>query len=87
MKPHTKTFVVTEFSKITDMGKYFTTPATDVDKILKKVNFTGEVLIEKNSAKALEKAKKLASENHPLVATGSLYLIGEIRDIFFPIVK
>ncbi len=84
MKPHAKTFIICEFSKITDMGKHFTTPAKDIEKILKKMNFSGEVLVERDSAKALKEAKNLADENHPLIVTGSLYLIGEIRDRFFP---
>jgi dihydrofolate synthase/folylpolyglutamate synthase len=84
MKPCVKTFVITQFSKITDMGKHFTTPAEDIEKILKKLNFSGEILVEKNSVKALNKAKKIAGKDNTIITTGSLYLIGEIRDIFFP---
>ena len=84
MKPHSKTFVVCEFTKITDMGRRFTTPVKGMEEILKKLNFSGKVLVEKDSAKALKKAKKAAGKDNTIVITGSLYLIGEIRDIFFP---
>ena len=53
--------------------------------MLAKLEFSGELIIEKDSLKALEKAKKLTSKNFPLIITGSLYLIGELRDQFFQI--
>lgn len=84
---HAKAFVITEFSRTTDMGRQFTANVNDIEQILSEVNFSGKVLIEKNSAKAFQKAKKLSNKENPLVVTGSLYLIGEIRDILFPIIK
>lgn len=84
---HAETFVITEFNKTTDMGRKFTSPTKDIDKVLTEMNYSGKICIEKNSAKAFQKAKKLSSEKNPLVVTGSLYLIGETRDILFPINK
>ncbi|MCH8821461.1 bifunctional folylpolyglutamate synthase/dihydrofolate synthase [Patescibacteria group bacterium] len=84
MTPHSEAFVITEFSKITDMGRYFTTPVKEIENILMKLKFSGDIIIEKDSVKALEKARKLQNKNLPLIITGSLYLVGEIRDKFFP---
>lgn len=80
--PYSEAFVVTEFSKVTDMGRHFTAPAEEIEKILRKLSFPGKIFIEKKSSKTLEKAKKLAKKDHPIIVTGSLYLIGEIRDLF-----
>ena len=81
--PHAEAFVITEFNRITDMGRHFTTPVEEIENLLKKLKFSGSITVEKDSAKALEKAKKIASGKHPLIVTGSLYLVGEIRDLFF----
>ena len=66
------------------MGRYFTTSVKEIENILMKLKFSGDIIIEKDSVKALEKARKLQNKNLPLIITGSLYLVGEIRDKFFP---
>ena len=81
---HAEAFVITEFNKITDMGRHFTTRTLEIEKTLKELKYSGGIIIEKDSSLAFEKAKKLSSEKNPLIVTGSLYLVGEIRDIFFP---
>ncbi len=83
ISPHAETIVLTQFSKVTDMGSHFATPTVELENILKKLKFPRKILIEKNSAKALTKAKKLYNKNTPTVVTGSLYLVGEIRDLFY----
>lgn len=85
MIPHSEAFIITEFNKITDMGRYFSTPVKEIENLLKKLKYSGNVVVEKDSAKALEKAKKLSSKDKPLIVTGSLYLVGETRDLFFPL--
>lgn len=84
---HAETFVITEFNQTTDMGRRFTATVKDIEQILAETTFSGKIIIEKNSTKAFQKAKKLSGKKTPLVVTGSLYLIGEVRDILFPINK
>jgi dihydrofolate synthase/folylpolyglutamate synthase len=82
--PHSKAFVITGFSKITDVGKRFTTPPDELEEVLTTLTFSGKIVVEKNSSKALNEAKRMASSDDVIIATGSLYLVGEIRDFFFP---
>ena len=116
LKPYAKAFVVTQFNQVTDMGRNLTTPAEEIEKILKKLYRhsgdersedsrifdqpskkdsgqarmtsrrlgTRRIIVEKNSKAALEKAKAFSAGKISIVVTGSLYLVGEIRDIFFP---
>jgi dihydrofolate synthase/folylpolyglutamate synthase len=82
--PYAKILVITEFNKETDALGRFTTSTKNIEDALSKLEFSGKIVVEKNSTKALERAKGLATKDTPIIATGSLYLIGEIRDIFFP---
>jgi len=85
--PYAETFIITEFSRTTDMGGHFTTPSEKIEKVLTKLKLPGQIIVNKDSPKALNEAKKLSKEGTPVVVTGSLYLVGEIRDLFFPINK
>jgi dihydrofolate synthase/folylpolyglutamate synthase len=80
--PHSKAFVVTEFGKVTDMGRHLSAPAREVGKALKTLKFSGLTIVEKDCSKALNTVKKIASNDDIMVVTGSLYLVGEIRDLF-----
>lgn len=77
-EPHAERIVVTEFSVSTDMGTNLATSVSEVDLLIQK----GNPLLVPNVKEALKKAKTLAKEkNLPLVVTGSLYLVGEIRKV------
>ncbi len=80
-----KAFVVVEFSQAADTNRQLALSAGAVAALLKKLNFSGDIVIEKRPREALAKAKKLANKTDIIVITGSLYLVGEIRDLFFPI--
>ncbi|MEX0617080.1 MAG: folylpolyglutamate synthase/dihydrofolate synthase family protein [Candidatus Woykebacteria bacterium] len=84
LKPHAKAFVITEFTMTTDMGQHFAARAEEVVKIFKSLKFSGKVLIEKNSKNTLKKAKQIADLGDAIIATGSLYLVGELRNLFYP---
>jgi dihydrofolate synthase/folylpolyglutamate synthase len=84
LTPASTSFVVSEFNQPTDMGKRFTTRAAEIRRLIKEVGFSGKTLIQRNSHKALFEAKKLASKGDVIVVTGSLYFVGEIRNLFYP---
>jgi dihydrofolate synthase/folylpolyglutamate synthase len=82
--PYAKAFVIVESSQDIDGDDQSATSAAAVAALLKKLNFSGEVAVEKQPRKALDKAKKLANKTGIVVVTGSLYLVGQIRDLFHP---
>jgi dihydrofolate synthase / folylpolyglutamate synthase len=76
--PWAERIVVTEFSSTTDMGRNLATPVSEVNLLIQK----DKSLLISNTKKSLNQAIGLAQENHlPLVVTGSLYLVGEIRNV------
>ena len=60
-------------------------PAPDVAHALRAAGFTGPIECESEPLRAVSLAEKLGQAQHePVVVTGSLYLIGEVRRRWFP---
>lgn len=57
---------------------YRAMPADALAETIKRVN--SNVLVEPDTVKAVEKAKELAGETDLVLVTGSLYVIGEIKE-------
>lgn len=78
--PKTSKLFVTQYGVFTDMGRVESlTPQelADVIKEMKKGNYS----LVSEPKQALEKAKE---ECERILVTGSLYLVGEIRNLFYP---
>ncbi|MDO8620663.1 MAG: folylpolyglutamate synthase/dihydrofolate synthase family protein [Candidatus Levybacteria bacterium] len=73
--------IATRFSMATDVSKNASAEADSIKYQVLSSKYGGQVFVEGNSKKALEKALKLNKElkNSIVVVTGSLYLVGEIR--------
>ena len=70
--------IVTQFKAKTDTNLHASAEAIDIKSQILKIKSDTKVVIEKDSGKALEKAFKMKTEI--IVVTGSLYLVGEIRN-------
>lgn len=82
ISPITHEFIITEFSSATDMGLNLFYPAQKLHNLAKQV-LEIPVYLEKNSKTALLLAlKKLTNSTNKtgVLVTGSLYLVGEVRD-------
>ncbi len=80
------TLIVTEFQGKTDMSVSASTKAESIKYQVLSSKYKGEIAVEKNSRKALDLALNIAVSEYPnidsiIVATGSLYLVGEIRNM------
>jgi hypothetical protein len=90
--------IITEFERVTDMNINASAEALNIKNQISsvrqgfgrqaKIKYDGEVVVEKDSKKALDKALAIEQFNHVkrgwgnstiIVVTGSLYLVGEIR--------
>lgn len=76
--PGSKAVVVTE-------PRVLAKPATKVAEYAALSESTQHVVVEPNTRRALEKALELAGEDDLVVVTGSLYLIGNVRDNWYPV--
>lgn len=79
--PITEKLYITQYEFITDMGY---TLGQKPNEIAKQVSDKAEYEIVKNAGAALKKAKEEAGKNGRVLVTGSLYLVGEIRNIYYP---
>ena len=60
-------------------------PASEVADALRAAGFTGPVQIEPDPAHAVSRAEEIGrTKDEPVVVTGSLYLVGEVRRRWFP---
>jgi len=75
--------VITEFRVKTDMAKNASAEAFNIKNQILKIKYDGEVVVEKDSKKALDKALAIEqfSNSTIIVVTGSLYLVGEVRNM------
>ncbi len=59
--------------------------AVEAEEMAEMVRARGkEVIVEKDIKKAVEKAMSMAEGDDIVLATGSFYLIGEVRNLFYP---
>jgi dihydrofolate synthase/folylpolyglutamate synthase len=80
----TDSIVITEFEIGTDtMISKASMDAESIADIIKELDYKKEIYNEKDSVKAVKKAMHMAKEDDIVVITGSLYLIGEIKQRFF----
>jgi len=91
------TVIVTQFHGKTDMSSNASADALNIKHQILKIKYDGDVVVEKDSKKALDKALAIEPRqtwlmkfsNLPrrkagstiIVVTGSLYLVGEIRNM------
>lgn len=81
--PHANKMIITRFQKTTDQSKDFSMPPDQVKSFLaQSLPQTKDMMLSESSIDALELALSSQLENSMIVVTGSLYLIGEVRDIF-----
>jgi dihydrofolate synthase/folylpolyglutamate synthase len=80
LAPYIETAIITQFSRSTDMGLNLFYPAEKLIKEAKKF-LSCTCYLEPDPEKAFKRAQEISlkNENNVLV-TGSLYLVGEIRD-------
>lgn len=74
--------IATRFSMATDVSKNASADASMIKDKLLRMNYK-EIVVEENSKKALDKAFEMNRKlkNNIVVVTGSLYLVGEIRNM------
>ena len=77
--------IVTEFNRATDMNLHASADALNLKSQISNLKSGIKVTIEKDSGKAMDKAINILITQYPnnpsvIVVTGSLYLVGEIRD-------
>ena len=70
--------IITEFNGKTDIALHASAEAEEIKRQALKMKYEGKIITEKDPEKALKIAFKMKPEM--IVATGSLYLIGEIRN-------
>lgn len=77
-------FIITKFFTASDVGRHLAKDPEEIAKVLLKIKPKAKFEIQENSQLALKKALKLIKKSDALLTTGSLYLVGEIRSLFFP---
>lgn len=78
------TIIITQYSGTTDMGKQRMVPIRELLKNIKQTKLFEKITISeaKNIQKAMEKGKKIArKDNGILIVTGSLYLVGNLKEL------
>lgn len=75
--------ICTEFSKTTDMSKKATMTLENIKNQIVKIknNQKTRIYFIRGAEKAMEKAGKMVTGKDLIIVTGSLYLVGEIRDL------
>ncbi len=87
--PHMRLLIATEFSQVTDVGGGLTVPAKEIYAIAcsirsRKVKGRGKTFPIPNPQEGLKAAEEAAGSTGAIVVTGSLYLVGEIRERWHP---
>lgn len=78
LAPHVRTLVATN-------PNVYAKPAVDAGEIASKARTVlDDVYVESDPLGAIDKALELASPGDAIIATGSLYLVGNVRERWFP---
>ncbi|CAN5629646.1 folylpolyglutamate synthase/dihydrofolate synthase family protein [soil metagenome] len=78
LAPHVHTLIATN-------PKVYAKPAVEAEEIAARArNLISDVYVERDPLKAIEKALDLAADRDVIIATGSLYLVGNVRERWFP---
>ncbi|MEK7114782.1 MAG: cyanophycin synthetase, partial [Patescibacteria group bacterium] len=74
--------IITEFNRATDMSLHSSADTANIKNQILKIKSDTKVTVEKDSRKVLRRALaiKQYSNSTIIVVTGSLYLVGEIRN-------
>ncbi len=81
LEPVTASFVFTQFHLHTDLGRNLA-----LDPRLLKNTSASPALVEQNPLKAVRQSSTHALQHKlPILITGSLYLVGEVRSIWHPV--
>ncbi len=89
---HLSHLVVTEFSLAMDMGKRLSTSTSEIMAIVRFIQEKDKekpILVEEqpHAQKAVDRALTLAGKGDMILITGSLYLVGEVRERWYPKAK
>lgn len=78
------TAILTEFSAETDYGNKRAQDREEVAAILRGVNPQVEIFLEPDPTKAIDAARGMAAPGDLIVVTGSIFLVGQIREHLLP---
>lgn len=81
--PSVDSFILTQFSSHTDLGKTLSYDPYVLQQLIRNENQTIKTYVVSNPRQALKNALLMSGENDLILCTGSLYLLGEIRSLFF----
>ena len=83
LKTISNQFILTQFGQATDLGFKLNLPVEKLYRQVKKIAPQANISIEKTPSMALKRAQKMVKNSkETILLTGSLYLVGEARDIF-----
>lgn len=80
LMPHAKRFILSPFYRVTDMGKSVMYPLGELERAIRAVNPTIDIMRTQDLSQALLNFSG-ADNEQSLLVTGSLYLVGETRKI------
>lgn len=81
LSPYISSAVITQFGRTTDMGLNLFYPADKLAGEARKI-LSCPCYLEPDPTKAFKKAREISQKNkNKILVTGSLYLVGEIRDL------
>ena len=77
-----KKVILTKFESLIDQGKILSFNPEKLSRMIKKQNYRGEIRIISRAKNAVDEAASKAKLTDIILITGSLYLIGQIREKF-----
>jgi dihydrofolate synthase/folylpolyglutamate synthase len=80
LSPLLDTVILTEFQAITDYGSKRAQPPDEVAKHLAEHHFNGKILVEPDPFQAVQQARQMAGPQDLICVTGSIFLVGQLRD-------
>ena len=79
--PLAEKVVFTEFSSTTDFGRNQSMPAEELGKTAKRIKKNLKIETARDAREAIERAIGASAEGRVICITGSLYLVGEAREL------
>ncbi len=73
--------IVTQFTKETDMGNMLCKDPEELVEILRTLDTSKNILVDRDPIHAFKKAVTQQDEDTAVLVTGSLYLVGEIKKV------
>ena len=88
--PRSSFIIATEFSQTTDVGKSMAMPVEEIRDIgrslrSRQTRAKAKTFMIKDPLEAVRRAKEAAGSEGSVLVTGSLYLVGELRNHWFPV--